>query len=89
MLVIVAIIDNIGSMCLVICQHLSEPLFDLVLNIIHDYATSYVRPNALRAIHQLVECLANADPRKTLNRFVSNCIKNIRIELEHGASSTR
>ncbi|CAG8533082.1 15387_t:CDS:10, partial [Acaulospora colombiana] len=81
----VAVIDNVGSTCVLICQHLSEPLFDLVLNILYDYATSHVRPNALRAIHQLVECLAIADPQKTLERFVPHCIQHIRTEIEHGA----
>ncbi|PVF98837.1 hypothetical protein CPB86DRAFT_757643 [Serendipita vermifera] len=85
----VAVIDNVGSTCVLICQHLSEPLFDLVLNILYDYATSHVRPNALRAIHQLVECLAIADPQKTLERFVPHCIQHIRTEIEHGASSLR
>jgi proteasome activator subunit 4 len=85
----VAVIDNVGSTCVLICQHLSEPLFDLVLKILYDYATSHVRPNALRAIHQLVECLAIADPQKTLERFVPHCIQHIRTEIEHGASSLR
>lgn len=85
----VTVIDNIGSTCVLICQHLSDPLFDLVLNLVYEYATSHVRPNALRAIYQLVECLANADSRKTLERFVPHCIRSIRTEIEHGASSLR
>jgi hypothetical protein len=40
----------------------------VTLNItqIFDYATNNVRANATRAIHQLVECVANANPYKTL-----------------------
>src|SRR6266702_1909621 len=64
-------------------------LFDLVLNMIFDYASTNVRPNAVRAVHQLVECVANAHPAKTLAKFVPFCIKNIEVELENGASSTR
>lgn len=86
---IVAIIDNIGSACSQICAHLSEPLFDLVLNLIFDYASNNVRPNAVRAIHQLVECVANADPKKTIARFLPFCIRSIEAEIGHGASSLR
>ncbi|KAG8866672.1 hypothetical protein FRC20_007837 [Serendipita sp. 405] len=83
------VIDNIGSTSMLICQHLSDQLFDLVLNQLHEYATTCVRPNALRAIHQLAECLANANPKKTLERFMPHCLQHIKTELEHGASSQR
>ncbi|KIY51373.1 hypothetical protein FISHEDRAFT_37518 [Fistulina hepatica ATCC 64428] len=75
--------------CSQICIHLSEPLYDLVLNLIFDYASNNVRPNAVRAIHQLVECVANASPEKTLAKFVPFCARNIRVEIENGASSVR
>jgi proteasome activator subunit 4 len=68
---------------------LSEPLYDLVLNMVYDYASTNVRSNAVRAIHQLVECIANANPEKTLSRFLPFCERNIRVELENGASSLR
>ncbi|KZP32253.1 hypothetical protein FIBSPDRAFT_907345 [Athelia psychrophila] len=85
----VKLVDAVAGACSQICVHLSKPLFDLALNIIFEYATTTVRPNAVRAIHQLVECVANADPVKTLERFVPFCLQNIRTELEHGASSLR
>ncbi|KAH9982676.1 hypothetical protein BGW80DRAFT_1433981 [Lactifluus volemus] len=50
---------------------------------------SNVRTNAVRAVHQLVECVANANPAKTLAKFVPFCTHNIGVELENGASSTR
>jgi proteasome activator subunit 4 len=56
---------------------------------VFDYASNNVRPNAVRAIHQLVECVANADPLKTLAKFLPFCARNIRMELENGASSLR
>jgi proteasome activator subunit 4 len=56
---------------------------------IFDYASTNVRSNAVRAIHQLVECVANANPVKTLGRFLPLCSRNIRVELENGASSLR
>ena len=61
----------------------------MVLGLVFDYATQNVRSNAVRAIHQLVECVANAHPAKTLDRFLPFCDRSIRTELEHGASSLR
>ena len=86
---LVQVIDAVTTACSQICIHLSEPLFDLVLNMVFDYASTNVRANAVRAIHQLVECVANADPVKTLAKFLPFCSKNIRTELENGASSLR
>jgi proteasome activator subunit 4 len=56
---------------------------------VFDYASTNVRTNAVRAIHQLVECVANADPVKTLAKFFPFCARNIKYELENGASSLR
>jgi proteasome activator subunit 4 len=102
-----SIVDAVTGACSQICVHLSEPLYDLVLNMvclsqsildpdgmlilaqIYDYASNNVRANAVRAIHQLVECVANANPQKTLAKFFSFCEANIKIELENGASSLR
>ena len=81
--------DAVAGACSQICTHLSEPLFDLVLSTIFDYASTNVRSNAVRAIHQLVECAANADPVKTLDKFFSFCVRRIRAELDGGASSLR
>jgi proteasome activator subunit 4 len=61
----------------------------MVLNMVYDYASTNVRTNAVRAIHQLVECVANANPVKTLAKFFPFCAANIRVELENGASSLR
>lgn len=85
----VQLVDAVTNACSQICIHLSDSLFDLVLNMIFDYASTNVRPNAVRAVHQLVECIANAHPAKTLAKFVPFCIRNIEVELENGASSTR
>lgn len=61
----------------------------MVLNMVFDYASTNVRSNAVRAIHQLVESVANANPEKTLAKFFGFCSRNIRTELENGASSVR
>ncbi|EMD41658.1 hypothetical protein CERSUDRAFT_110231 [Gelatoporia subvermispora B] len=85
----VQLIDSVCSAFSQICVHLSEPLYDMVLNMVYDYATANVRSNAVRAIHSLVECVTNANPAKTLAKFVPFCERNIHTELEHGASSLR
>ncbi|KAI0651592.1 hypothetical protein C8Q79DRAFT_934115 [Trametes meyenii] len=85
----VQLVDAVSGAFSQICIHLSEPLYDMVLGLVFDYATQNVRSNAVRAIHQLVECVANANPAKTLDRFLPFCERSIRTELEHGASSLR
>ncbi|KAI9066676.1 hypothetical protein FKP32DRAFT_1589371 [Trametes sanguinea] len=85
----VQLVDAVSGAFSQICVHLSEPLYDMVLGFVYDYATQNVRSNAVRAIHQLVECVANANPQKTLDRFLPFCERSIRTELEHGASSLR
>lgn len=83
------LVDAVAGAFSQVCVHLSEPLYDMVLGMVFDYASGNVRSNAVRAIHQLVECVANADPDKTLHKFLPFCVGNIRNELEHGASSLR
>ncbi|KAJ4489583.1 hypothetical protein C8J55DRAFT_557490 [Lentinula edodes] len=83
------VVDSVVGACSQICVHLSEPLYDLVLKMVFDYASTNVRTNAVRAIHQLVECVANANPDKTLAIFFPFCAHKIRLELENGASSLR
>jgi proteasome activator subunit 4 len=85
----VQVIDAVSGACSQICIHLSDNLYDMVLKMIFDYASTNVRSNAVRAIHQLVECVANANPEKTLAKFFYFCERNIRTELENGASSLR
>ncbi|KAH7880399.1 uncharacterized protein C8R40DRAFT_1165366 [Lentinula edodes] len=83
------VVDSVVGACSQICVHLSEPLYDLVLKMVFDYASTNVRTNAVRAIHQLVECVANANPDKTLAMFFPFCAHKIRLELENGAGSLR
>ncbi|KAL0579785.1 Proteasome activator BLM10 [Marasmius crinis-equi] len=83
------VVNAVAGACNQICVHLSEPLYDLVLKMVFEYASTNVRSNAVRAIHQLVECIANANPEKTLAMFLPFCERNIRLELENGASSLR
>ncbi|CAL1696420.1 unnamed protein product [Somion occarium] len=85
----VQLVDAVSGAFSQICIHLSESLYDMVLNMVFDYASENVRSNAVRAIHQLVECVANVDPAKTLAKFLPFCAANIHSELEHGASSVR
>ena len=73
----------------IVASHLSDPLFDLVLGIVYDYAITNARANSVRAFGNLVSSLAKANPRKTLDKFWKHCAQQIRIELENGASSLR
>ena len=85
----VQVVDAVTGACNQICIHLSDQLYDLVLRMVFNYASTNVRCNAVRAIHQLVECVANANPAKTLAQFLPFCLRNIQTELENGASSLR
>lgn len=72
-----------------VCLHLSDSLFDLVLKLVYEYASTNAKSNAVRAFGQLVSCLARARPEKTVDRFLPFCIGQIQEELKHGASSIR
>lgn len=73
----------------VVCLHLSDQLFDLVLNLVYDYATANAKSNAVRAFGHLVACLARAKPQRTIDKFLPFCVLQIQEELKHGASSIR
>lgn len=82
-------VDAVTTACSQICIHLSEPLLDLALNLVYDYASTTVRSNCVHAVHQLVECFSAANPTKTLEKFLPYCLATIRTELNNGASSVR
>jgi proteasome activator subunit 4 len=68
---------------------LSEPLFDLVLRIVYDYATTNAKSNSVKAFGGLVGSLGRANAEKTVNKFLPFCVAQIKEELKHGASSIR
>ncbi|KAG2063721.1 hypothetical protein BDR04DRAFT_1186400 [Suillus decipiens] len=68
-------LKSIKSMIDVVALHLSDQLFDLILNLIFDYA--------------LIACLAHAQPQKTLDKLLPSCISCIQEELKYRASSIR
>ncbi|KAH8100456.1 ARM repeat-containing protein [Cristinia sonorae] len=84
-----AVLKSIKSTLDVVCLHLSDQLFDLVLNLVYDYATTNAKSNAVRAFGQLVACLARVKPDKVIARFLPFCVRQIQEELKHGASSIR
>jgi proteasome activator subunit 4 len=84
-----SVIKSIKSMLDLICLHLSDPLFDLVLKLVHDYVTTNSKSNAVKAIGQLISSLALAHPVKTIDKFLPFCLLQIKEELKHGASSVR
>jgi proteasome activator subunit 4 len=83
-----AVLKSVKSTLDIICLHLSDSLFDLVLKLVYDYATTNAKSNAVRAFGQLVACLARTQADKTLSKFLPFCVGQIQEELKHGASST-
>src|ERR1700754_3736255 len=80
---------SIKSALDMVCQHLSDEVFDVVLRQTYDYASTTARANAIRAFGQLVASLARVQPEKTLDLFLPLCSKRIEEELAHGASGVR
>ncbi|KAF5375146.1 hypothetical protein D9758_000062 [Tetrapyrgos nigripes] len=83
------VLRSIKGMMDVVCLHLSDQLFDLVLKLVYDYATTNAKSNAVRAFGQLISCLARVKPERTLDKFLPFCVAQIEEELKHGASSIR
>ncbi|TFY56124.1 hypothetical protein EVJ58_g7830 [Rhodofomes roseus] len=84
-----SVLSAIKNMLDIVCLHLSDALFDLVLRLVYDYATTNAKANAVRAFGQLISCLSRAQPEKTVTKFLPFCIDQIKEELRHGASSMR
>lgn len=84
-----SVIKSIKSMLDLVCLHLSDPLFDLVLKLVYDYVTANAKSNAVKAIGQMISSLALAHPSKTIDKFFPFCVSQIKEELKHGASSLR
>jgi proteasome activator subunit 4 len=84
-----SVLKAIKQMIDVICLHLSDELFHLVLKLVYEYATTNAKSNAVRAFGQLVACLARVRPDQTIARFLPFCVSQIQEELKHGASSVR
>ncbi|KAG6869165.1 hypothetical protein C0993_012264 [Termitomyces sp. T159_Od127] len=83
------VLKSIKAMMDVVCLHLSDELFDLVLNLLYDYATTNAKSNAVTAFGQLIACMARVKPDKTMSKFLPYCISQIEEEIKHGASSVR
>jgi proteasome activator subunit 4 len=73
----------------VVTYHLSDAIFDLVLKLVFDYASTNARANSIRAFGYIVACLSRARPKDTLARFLPHCIRQVEVELAAGASSVR
>ncbi|KAH8120588.1 hypothetical protein DFH11DRAFT_1838384 [Phellopilus nigrolimitatus] len=84
-----SVLRSIKNMLDVVCLHLSDGLYELVLKIVYDYATTNTKSNAVRALGQLVSCLARTKPQRTIDKFLPFCVQQIKEELKHGASSVR
>ncbi|EFI28574.1 hypothetical protein CC1G_13601 [Coprinopsis cinerea okayama7 len=84
-----SVLKHIKGMLDMVCLHLSEPIFDLVLKLVYEYATTNAKSNAVRAFGQLISSMAKANPAKVVARFLPHCAEQIEEELRHGASSVR
>jgi proteasome activator subunit 4 len=84
-----SVVKSIKSMLDLVCLHLSDPLFDLVLKLVYDYTTANAKSNSVKAIGQLISSLSLAHPSKTIDKFLPFCLSQIKDELKHGASSVR
>ncbi|EPQ60983.1 hypothetical protein GLOTRDRAFT_53630 [Gloeophyllum trabeum ATCC 11539] len=84
-----SVLKSIKSTLDVVCLHLSDSLFDLVLKLVYEYGTTNAKSNAVRAFGQLVACLARVKPQQTMDKFFPFCAMQIKEELKHGASSVR
>ncbi|KAH7915111.1 armadillo-type protein [Hygrophoropsis aurantiaca] len=84
-----SVLKSIKGMLDILCLHLSDQLFDLVLTLVYDYATTNAKSNAVRAFGQLIACLSRTRPQQTIDKFLPFCIAQITEELKHGASSIR
>jgi proteasome activator subunit 4 len=73
----------------VVTYHLSDSIFDLVRNLVFDYASTNARANSIRAFGYVVACLSRARPKDTLAKFLPHCVRQVEIELTAGASSVR
>jgi len=83
------VLKSIKGMLDVVCLHLSDQLFDLVLNLTYNYATTNAKSNAVRAFGQMVACLARVRPEQTMAKFLPYCVGQVEEELKHGASGVR
>ncbi|KAG6897909.1 hypothetical protein C0992_009061 [Termitomyces sp. T32_za158] len=83
------VLKSIKAMMDVVCLHLSDELFNLVLNLLYDYATTNAKSNAVTAFGQLIACMARVKPEETMAKFLPYCISQIEEEIKHGASSVR
>lgn len=68
-------------------NQISDKLYDLALRLVVDFAAQHVLPNAVRPMGYLCAVMTAPHPEKALKKFVPLCIRNIQMELEHGASS--
>jgi proteasome activator subunit 4 len=84
-----AMLSSVKSALDMVCQHLSDDLFDIVLRQTYEYASTTARANSIRAFGQLIASLSRVQPEKTLDLFFPLCAKKIEEELVHGASSVR
>lgn len=73
--------------CDQVCMQLSDPLFDMALDMVYEHITTSIHANSSKAVSGLIACFTRASPAKTFAKFFPRCDAGIRAELESGASS--
>jgi proteasome activator subunit 4 len=71
----------------IICTQLSEEIFDGMLDKVYDFASSNTKLNSMKAFCQLLRRISRTQPEKTLKKFLPLCVRQIKVEVDHGAGS--
>ncbi|GAA94209.1 uncharacterized protein L969DRAFT_375946 [Mixia osmundae IAM 14324] len=71
------------------CSNLSDPMFDIAFDLFWRHVANSPRANSLRSIVAITQSFTRANPEKVLAVIVPHCVRQIRLEIEYGASSTR
>lgn len=84
-----AMIGTVTVACDLILSQCSPEIYDVAIQVFAKHVIASPRSNSARAVGHVAACFGRANPAKALATFLPVCIKNIKIELENGASSTR
>jgi len=82
------VISSINATMDAILSVLSPRLFDEALRMYFEHVANSPRANAARMVGSLTGAFARTDPAKTLAAFYQHCDRQIRAELDSGATSS-
>jgi proteasome activator subunit 4 len=82
-------ISTVTVACDFVLGQCSPEIYDIALNIFKEHVIDSPRANSARAIGHLAACFGRANPQRALKALLPICIEKIKMEIAHGASSTR